>query len=281
MRNPTEQSPEVVHEGDLLPNEIPEAVTHAVALFQPAADWNNAMLGAFKTALKKPDIDIDKVKQLLALQREVVQDNARLEFNAAMARVQGRILPVLKNKKNKQTDSWYADLNAICDMVTPIYSSEGFSASFGTDLSPLEGYTRTILTLAHHAGFEKVYPLDLPVDNKGMKEEKPNKTIVHGIKSSHTYARNILITMAFNIAQKDSDDDGNAAGRMAEEQDVDYIDDKQHGTLVDMLAEKNLSPRWLCGKLRVDDLESLPADRFNIAVAEIQKMKAQATPPRG
>ncbi len=272
-------------EGEILEaGELLEAKHHDVALFQPAADWNNAMLGAFKTVLKKTDIDIDKVKQLMTLQREVQQENAKLEFNAAMARVQARITAVVKNKYNSQTSSWYADLNAICEMVTPLYSAEGFSVSYGTDLSPLEGYTRTNLTLAHHAGFEKVYPLDLPIDNKGMAGGT-NKTDIHGIRSSHTYARSILITMAFNIAQKGADDDGNAAGGASIMQNFERISEDQHSRLVDQLNEKNLSPKWLCGKLRLtvrgdgfDSLRDLAADRFETAEAEVEK--AKALPPK-
>lgn len=276
-----------VREGDLLSqNEIPEAKVHEVTVFQPAADWNNSMLGAFDKAIKNANVDLERVRELLRLQKELRQENAKLEFNAAMARVQARIVPVVKNKYNKQTDSWYADLHEICNMVTPIYSSEGFSASFstayGTPEAPLaEGWTRTVLTLAHVAGFEKQYAADYPIDNKGMKDDKPNKTITHGIKSSRTYARNDLITMAFNIAQKNADDDGNAAGRMERGGQVEVISDEQYDALVEALALKNLSAKWLASTMRVDELDRIPVDRYEIAINTIQKAKAQAHPPRG
>lgn len=277
MRTPTQSADTQERVGELLEHdELPEAVHHAIAPHQGAVDWNNGMLGAFAQALRKPGDDLDRVRELLKIQKEIQQENARLEFNAAMARVQARIVPVVKNKENVQTKSWYADLNAICDMVTPIYSSEGFSVSYssssvsdgGEPLAP--GFTRTIQTLAHTAGFERRNYLDLPIDNAG-KDGNKNKTDIHGIKSSHTYARNILITMAFNIAQKGADDDGNAAGGGF---GVEVISDEQYSRLVDMLDDANLSPKWLAQKMRLrpgEELDRLPASRLNLAIAEIQK----------
>lgn len=266
--------------GEDLLEEIPEAVLQPITVFEPAANWNNNMLAGFKKALANPEAPIERLRELIQLQKDLQKENARLEFNAAMSRVQQKIVPVVKNKYNKQTESYYADLNAICEMVTPIYSAEGFSVSYGTGaLDPSTppvppNFTRTIQTLAHHAGFERVYYIDLPIDNAG-KDGKTNKTIMHGTKSSHSYARNILITMAFNIAQKGVDDDGNAAGGRLREDEVERISEGQHGQLVDLLSEKNLSPKWLASTLRVDDLEELEADRFEVAVNTIAKQRAQ------
>jgi hypothetical protein len=265
--------------------EIREAQQHEITVFRPAADWNNNMLAAFQAALKKPGEDLERVRELLKIQKEIQQENARLEFNAAMARVQARMVPVVKNKHNKQTDSWYADLHAICLMVTPIYSAEGFSVSYSTSSvgdkgQPLaEGYTRTIQTLAHVAGYEKQNFLDLPIDVAG-KDGRTNKTQIHGIKSSHSYARNTLLTMAFNIAQQGVDDDGNAAGAHERGPEVEVLSEEQLETVLARLLEKNLSPKWLASQMRVESVDQIPAARFDIAIANIQKAKAQATPPK-
>lgn len=260
--------------------EILESKTYDIVTFKPAADWNNAMLGAFKKAVNQSDAPIERIRELIALQREIQQENAKLEFNAAMSRVQQKIQPVTKNKYNSQTQSWYADLHEICNMVTPIYSAEGFSVSYGTEVVPDKSdWVRTIATIAHIAGYEKVFPLDLPMDNKGIKDGA-NKTAVHGIKSSHSYARNILITMIFNIAQKDADDDGNAAGgSVSKKEQKPLISDEQHSRLIDLLADKNLSPKWLTGKMRVVDLMYLELDRYDMAVKAIAEQKAQPAPP--
>jgi hypothetical protein len=190
-----------------------------------------------------------------------------------MARVQAAMVPVLRKGWNAQTNSTYAKLEQINEMLVPLYTSEGFAASFTTDASPIQNHVRIICTLSNF-GFSRIYPLDLPIDNAGLKGND-NKTMVHGVVSSLSYGRRVLLTLAFNVAVRDADKDGNGMGPEAERPDVEYITDPQRSTLIDMLTEKNLAEKWLCSKLRIKslDLADLEANRYPLAVKLIEDQK--------
>jgi hypothetical protein len=253
--------------------EIPEYVANPIAAFEPAAKWTNDMMTTLKGALKQKDLPLERLERLLELIERERLKHAEIEFNAAMARVQSAMTQVVRKGWNEQTKSTYAKLEDINNMLVPIYTSEGFAVSFSTDVSPIQGYVRTVCTLSNF-GFSRTYPLDLPPDNAGLKGND-NKTMVHAIVSSGSYARRVLLTMAFNVAVKGADQDGNGMGPEAERADIEYITEEQHSRLVDQLTEKGLAEKWLCSKMRIKSLElcDLEAARYPLAEKIIADQK--------
>lgn len=177
-----------------------------------------ALMSIIERASLDPNMDVAKLERLLDLKDRWDEKQARLLFDEAMARVQSRIQPIIADADNKQTGSRYAKLKTIVSALAPIYTSEGFSVSFGTAECTSEklrdaGWFRTTADLTHDGGYSKPFYIDLPLDVTGIAG-KVNKTQIHGAKSAITYARVILMGLMFNFTtSEDVDDDGNGAGR--------------------------------------------------------------------
>ena len=167
-----------------------------------------SLLDAISRAAADPATDMDKMERLFAMHQQMVKGEQEAAFNAAMSRAQAKMLPVVNNARNTQTNSNYAKLAAINKAITPIYTAEGFSISFDTADSPIPKYLRVIAIVSHAQGHSRQYHLDMPPDEAGAKGNV-NKTMVHATGSTNSYARRYLVNMIFNVTTED-DTDGNA-----------------------------------------------------------------------
>lgn len=158
-------------------------------------------------------ISLDRVREVLALRKEVEQESARRAFNVAMAQVKARIPEIIKNAENKDNHSRYATLDAIGAAVDPILADNGISTSFYPVPTTRENFVKVECVVSHVEGYERRFEVELPFDTTGLAG-KTNKTQIHGWRSATTYARRTLYEMIFDIKSKKVmvDDDGNAAG---------------------------------------------------------------------
>lgn len=175
-----------------------------------------SLLAAITTACSNPHMDMAKVRELFQMHQTVKMQEAEAAFNAAMARAQSLIEPIVTDKENDHTHSRYATLKAINRKIVPIYSAEGLSVTFNTetknDADPIPaGELRTVAIVAHSGGFSRRYHIDLPPDETGSAG-KVNKTKVQAKGSTNEYARRYLVRMIFNLATGD-DRDGNPPDR--------------------------------------------------------------------
>ena len=175
----------------------------------PVVQTANAttLLTAIAAAASNPAADIDKMERLFAMHEQMVKREAEAAFNAALARAQALMIPVVNNAVNTQTSSKYARLAAINKAITPIYTAEGFGISFDTGDSPKPAHIRVLATLSHQNGHSRQYHIDLPPDDVGAKGNV-NKTQVHATGSTNSYGRRYLVCMIFNVTTED-DTDGN------------------------------------------------------------------------
>ena len=155
--------------------------------------------------------DADSLTKILDMQERILNRQAEMEYTSAMVRTQQKMPVIEKNRTNDQTRSEYADLEAINKAITPIYTAEGFSLSFGTEDSPLELHVRVVCDVMHLAGHSKRHYCDIPLDMTGLKGNT-NKTKTHGTGSAISYGQRYLTKLIFNLITGDEDDDGNAAG---------------------------------------------------------------------
>ena len=66
-----------------------------------------------------PSADINKLERMLEMKERMEAKAAEREFNDAFAQCQREIPTVLKNRRNQQTNSNYADLAAVEAAVMP------------------------------------------------------------------------------------------------------------------------------------------------------------------
>ena len=177
---------------------------------------NNSVLASFiERAARDPEFDVQKFGELLRMQRDVENDQARKSFNRAMASAQAEMLPVVRDAKNSHLNNRYAKLETIDAAIRPIYTRWGFSVRYGSAPSPHEGWLRITCTVAHDDGYFEENYLDAPVSLTGSQGGRMAVTPVQAIGSTVTYLRRYLLGMVWNTVLADDDDDGEATRRAA------------------------------------------------------------------
>lgn len=227
------------------------------------------ILAVIQRAAADPGCDIEKMERLMQMHEKFVDRTASAAYNAAMVRAQQRIQPVARNALNTQTSSYYAKLEDIDRSISPVYTAEGFSLSFGTADSPMVGHVRVICDVMHADGHIKQFKVDLPLDATGIGG-KTNKTGVHAHGSTYSYARRYLTMMIFNVVMGDEDDDGQAAGAPR----VRTITPAQQQALVNVLSQ--CSPA-LQAQVAEDfaDLSTVPVDGYDKMLASLKGKAAK------
>ena len=226
----------------------------------------------FFTAIERlavnPDVDVAKIQQILDMQEQVLNRNARQAFNAAMMRAQSRIELIAENRTNQQTHSDYADLTAILLKAKPIYTSEGFSLMFYEGETSKENHKRVYVDIMHEQGHTETRYVDLAIQTTGIAG-KAMMTQIHGEGSAFSYGRRYLTCMIFNIPTGD-DDDGNRAGS-----EPAYITDKQLSTITDMINAKNVNESKFLTFMGCESLEKIPADQYAQAMTALRAARGE------
>ena len=185
-------------------------MSNAVTPHDP--NGSSGLMNFIERASRDPEFDVAKFEALLRMQREIVQEQARVAFNRAMAEAQAEMMPIIRDATNTHTGSRYARLETIDREMRPIYTKHGFGVRFGSDAAPREGWLRIVCTVSHVGGYSETNYLDAPPDAVGT-QGKTNKNPVQAVGSSVSYLRRYLLAMVFNIVLADDDDDGEATKR--------------------------------------------------------------------
>ncbi len=175
-----------------------------------AAEAPGSLLNFIAQAVERPDIDVQKLEALLRMQREVIAEDARVQFIHAMTAAQAEIAPVARDTENSQTKSTYAKLETVDAAIRPIYTKHGFSLSFDEEAGDAANM-QIVCEVSHTAGHSKKYRLFAPPDTLGPKGS-PTKTALHGRGSTITFLRRYLTCNIFNVVLRNQDDDGRLGG---------------------------------------------------------------------
>ena len=186
------------------------------AMLQPVSMMNMIALAA-----SDPNTDVAKLQALMAMQQQIVAEEARLQFNKALAAAQAEMVAVTRDAVNDHTRSRYARLETIDAKVRPIYTKHGFALSFNSE--PIDGGCKITCEASHAGGHTKPFQIEGALDAVGA-QGKANKTAIQALGSTTSYLRRYLTLMIFNITLTNEDDDA-TAGRHAVTRDEGRIDD--------------------------------------------------------
>ena len=219
------------------------------------------------------DWDIDRLTQIIELQFAQEKRSAEAQFNEAFNAAQSEMPKVIKDKKNPTKNSYYASLDAVVSVVTPIATKHGFSASFGEVTSTTgtiiaEGCRRFVLRITHRSGHFREFSGDYPMDGKGA-QGKDVMNAIQGYVSTGSYAQRVITCRAWNIAPSGTDQDGNDVSDTITQSQVEVLDN-----LVRTMKEKGIP--FDLRKFMVflslpetDGLSSIPVTKFNMCVTSL------------
>jgi len=241
---------------------------------QPPVDESTALIRVIERAASDPNVDIDKMERLLAMQERITGKRAEAAFNAAMSVAQGDMRAISADASNPNTRSKYASYAQLDKHLRPIYTKHGFALSFDTGANVAGESVEVICLVSHTDGFTRAYHTVMPADGKGAKGGDV-MTKTHATGAAMSYGMRYLLKMIFNVAIGEDDADGNAPVAKITEQQAADLD-----ALIDEVgADKNAFFAYLSkqGKVTIGKSAELPAVMFNDAVAALnQKAKQKA-----
>lgn len=176
-----------------------------------------ALISIIARAAENPAVDIDKMERLMQMHERLVEREAEVAFNNALATCQAEVRRVAADADNPQTKSKYATYAKLDKMLRPIYTAQGFAISYDTDPSPIADHIR-ILAIVSKGAHTRTYKVNMPADGKGAKGGDV-MTKTHAVGAAMTYGMRYLLKGIFNVAIGEEDTDGNVDGMPTRERD--------------------------------------------------------------
>ena len=161
-----------------------------------------AMIGRAST---DPNVSVEKMERLFALQERWEKRKSEKEAHLAMIAARSEMPEVSKDTRGE--NSKFAKLEKIDRLAYPIYTKNGFSLQWSEAECQTPGWTRLKCVVLHSGGHREEHFLQGPMDDKGPKGA-PNKTGIQGMGSTWSYLQRRLLAMIFNIRIVGDDNDG-------------------------------------------------------------------------
>jgi hypothetical protein len=206
---------------------------------------------------------IAMMEKLMAMQKEWEDRQAEKQFNIDMAALRGELPAVLKNKHNGQTNSDYADLEAIKEVSDVLLPNYGFYDRYEDDF-PSDRVIGTTCEIVHKSGHSKRNRVQFTLDDAGIKGTV-NKTALHAGASTMTYGQRLSLGRAIGI-RISKDDDGNQA--------VSFITTEQALEIDSLVKEAKADRDKFLEFMGVSDTRNIRANEFKKAVRAL-KQKAK------
>lgn len=213
------------------------------------------------------DMDADKLEKLMQLHERAQDREAEREFAEAMNACQAELPRIVRDATNSQTNSKYARLESLDNQIKPVYIKHGFTLTFGTDQSPIEGHIRVTCICQHVGGHKRHYQGDFPLDDVGIKGNA-NKTAMHATGSTMSYGRRYLTLMIFNLVMGGEDNDGNRSRPSTP------ITEEQALQIEDWIVSTDSDRAKFLQAFRIDKISDLPAAKYQNAIDAFKKKQA-------
>lgn len=178
-----------------------------------------SLLEIIARVASSPNVNIEAMRQLLEMQRQVVADQRKVAFTDALARLHAVLPPM--DKFGQAKNSKYAKLEDIDAVIRPLMAVEGFSFSFDEE-SHSERAVTFIATLSHKEGHSEIKRLTVPIDVASKNSQGASiRPAIQDAGSTVTYARRYLIKMHLNIIEKGEDTNGEKREKISAEEAKD------------------------------------------------------------
>lgn len=188
----------------------PTSPTAVVRLSQSAGQAPSAeSVLMFERLATNPDVNVEKLERLIAMQKDILAHQAKAEFDAAFAEMQGE-LPTIDEKgrilgNDGNLRSKYAKYEDIIRNVRPVLQKYGFAIRH-RNFYLTDGRLKIVGILSHRGGHSEQDEFECPPDPSG------NKNNIQAIGSTRSYGQRYTTIALLNIESRGMDDDGRAAG---------------------------------------------------------------------
>lgn len=249
-----------------------------------AASETAVTLQVLMQAARDPNVKPENLERYLAMHKELLADQRKEEFNAAMGRLQPRLPRIKKNGRieivDKQTGqvkqstpfARYEDLDRV---IRPLLFEEGFTGfSFTTEERTVAGGGIVVHgKLSHKCGHSEVSSMPVPLDTSGSKNN------IQGMGSSLSYGKRYLVCAMLNIITEGEDTDGHQVTGPIGEREVNMLIDLMKQAGMDPAAEAKFKTHMKVKALSDILLRDYPQAVYLLQAKVNQQKKAAAGPP--
>lgn len=175
------------------------------------ASQQASLIDVIERLVTNPAADVAKLRELIDMQRELMREQARVEFEAAFVEMQ-KELPIIREKGrievSGQLRSKFARHEDITEIVRPILGKWGFSLRHKNEQQ--NGSLLITAILSHRSGHQVTDTFDCGPDASGGKNN------VQAMGSTREYGRRYTTESILNIVTTGADNDAQAAGKKTE-----------------------------------------------------------------
>ncbi|MHB8272018.1 ERF family protein [Bradyrhizobium sp.] len=261
----------------------PKKANTAVATVDAAPKEAKNVLAIIADAASNPAVNPENMRALLDMQKEIMAEQSRRDFNAAFIALQADLSHVAIRQDGKieirkkdgsgertgavQQATPYATFPAIMKVIQPLLTKHGFALSFSTE--PI-GERLLVRGYLDGHGHQRTTAFPLPAETSGSKNN------VQGWGSSQSYGRRYCAMALLNIissAPQDADTDGHTGnfknakdGGFAEVPDqVEKISPDQEVKLRELVEWCGVPQKKFLDHYGIAKVTDLPADLFDAA----------------
>jgi hypothetical protein len=269
----------------------PKKAGTAVATVDQAPREAKSVLAIIADAASNPAINPDNMRALLDMQKEIMAEQSRRDFNAAFIALQaelpsirqdGKIEIRAKDAKGErsgpvQQATPYATFNNIMKVIKPLLIKHGFALSFSTE--PV-GERLLVKGYLDGHGHQRTTAFPLPAETSGSKNN------VQGWGSSMSYGKRYCSIALLNIvseAPEDRDTDGHPnkptlkpakGGGFVDVPERATVDEEQAIKLRDLIEWCGVGNKKFCDHYGIAKVSELPADLFAAAKKDCEDFHA-------
>jgi len=209
----------------------------------------------------------DVLHRLIDAQERVMDRQSRMEYDAAMVRMQTELANAKIHKtgliefegkgkagKDYSQRSPYAKLEDIDKVLRPIMHKHGFVVTYNT-----EGNAPIVVKckITHSGGHSEVSSMALPLDTSGSKNN------LQGAGSSISYGRRYTLAAMLNLITPNEDDDGNGGP----------ITDEQAAQIKQGLKDSGLDTKKFLAAVKAENVEEIRLRDFARCMNSIDARK--------
>ena len=213
-------------------------------------------------------VDLDKIEKMLVLQERWEKNEAKKAYIRAMTAFKANPPEIEKDVRVQydtskgKTDYKHASLANVTKKINSALSEHGLSAAWST--TQQNGSVAVTCTITHEQGHSESTSLTASPDASG------SKNAIQAIGSTISYLERYTILALTGLATFDMDDDGNATSGP-----VEYINDQQYGSIIDMMNEADADEGKFLEYLKIESIEKMPLNKFNMAVKALEAKLAK------
>jgi hypothetical protein len=211
---------------------------------------------------------LEQLEKFMELKIRWEEREAKKAYVQAMANFKADPPEIEKIKHVKYPTSkgvaeyFCADLADVSKKVNKKLSEQGLSAAWETKQT--DGLISVTCRITHAMGYSEETTLTASPDLSGSKNP------IQAIGSSISYLERYTLLALTGLAAKDMDDDANSVGG-----EFNFLDEEQLSTITDFINAKSIDEAKFLAYMKAESLETIPADKYNVALAACRAAKGR------